>query len=79
MSIWRFRALLWVNRTLSLGTVEVSARPSDTTRCTGLTMETASWAKAFSEAMLKLSLLGLSEDKIASLVDCTDILHWDVE
>lgn len=32
------------------------------------------WAKAFPEAMLKLSLLGLSEDKVAGLVDCTGIL-----
>lgn len=34
------------------------------------------WEEAFAKAMLKLSLLGLSEDKVAGLVDCTDILRW---
>jgi hypothetical protein len=35
---------------------------------------TAAWAKAFQDAMYKLSLLGLPEDKKPGLMDCTAIL-----
>jgi hypothetical protein len=32
------------------------------------------WAKAFQDAMFKLSVLGLPEDKKPGLTDCTVIL-----
>jgi hypothetical protein len=35
---------------------------------------TAAWTKAFQDAMYKLSLLGLPEDKKPGLMDCTAIL-----
>jgi len=37
-------------------------------------MCSAAWTKAFQDAMYKLSLLGLPEDKKPGLMDCTAIL-----